>query len=307
MKPKAIFFVFLCTLSIYASAQSPITIKDGTTRHGPEKGSLIIIGGGGSAPDIWSKFTELAGGKEKAKIVVVTTAGDNPSDTRLVEGIKRATGITQVTALHTTDVNEANSKSFTAVLDEATGVFFGGGRQFRVADAYLNTLTHQAFWGVLERGGVIAGSSAGASIQGSILWRGDSKGPHILLGDHSQGLGFLKNAAIDQHLLRFNRQFDLLELVSWSPSTIGIGIDEATAVLVQKDVIEVLGVSYVAIYDYATITGSGERKESDDNRNSHSLAGYVVSQIPNTPFFFLSKGQKYDLKERKVIEYQRTR
>lgn len=84
-------------------------------------------------------------------------------------------------------------------------------------------------------------------------------------------------------------------------------MDEATAVLVQKDTVEVLGASYVAIYDYATITGSGERKESDDNRNSHSLAGYVVSQIPNTPFFFLSKGQKYDLKERKVIKYQRIR
>jgi cyanophycinase len=305
MKRNSIFFVLLCALSIYSSAQSPITVKDGATRHGPEKGSLIIIGGGGSAPDIWGKFTELAGGKEKAKIVVVTTASDNPSDTRLVEVVKRETGIAHVTALHTTDVNEANSKTFTAALDEATGVFFGGGRQFRIADAYLNTLTHKAFWGVLERGGVIAGSSAGASIQGSILWRGDSKGPHILLGDHSQGLGFLKNAAIDQHLLRFNRQFDLLELIKWSPSTIGIGIDEATAVLVQKDVIEVLGVSYVAIYDYNTITGNGERKESDDNRNSHSLAGYVVSQIPNTPFFFLSRGQKYDLKERKVIDYQR--
>lgn len=297
----------MCALSVHGSAQSPVTIKDGTTRHGPEKGSLIIIGGGGSAPDIWSKFTELAGGKENAKIVVVTTASDNPSDTRLVETVKRETGITHVTSLHTTDVNEANSKAFTAALDEATGVFFGGGRQFRIADAYLNTLTHKAFWGVLERGGVIAGSSAGASIQGSILWRGDSKGPHILLGDHSQGLGFLKNAAIDQHLLRFNRQFDLAELIRWSPSTIGIGIDEATAVLVQKDLVEVLGNSYVAIYDYATITGNGERKESDDNRNSHSLAGYVVSQIPNTPFFFLSRGQKYDLKERKVIEYQRIR
>ncbi|MDR3188491.1 MAG: hypothetical protein LBT94_04815 [Prevotellaceae bacterium] len=130
MKRKVSFFVFLCAVNI-GFAQSPVTIKDGTTRHGPEKGALIIIGGGGSAPDIWSKFTELAGGKEKAKIVVVTTASDNPSDTRLVETIKRETGIAHVTALHTTDVNEANSKSFVSMLDEATGVFFGGGRQFR--------------------------------------------------------------------------------------------------------------------------------------------------------------------------------
>jgi cyanophycinase len=165
VKRKYIYFVLL-SMSLWATAQPPVTIKEGTTRHGPEKGSLIIIGGGGLAPDIWSKFIELAGGKEKAKIVVVTTASDNPSDTRLVETVKRETGATQVTALHTTDVNVANSKEFAAILDGATGVFFGGGRQFRIADAYLNTLTHQAFWDVLERGGVIAGSSAGASIQG---------------------------------------------------------------------------------------------------------------------------------------------
>jgi cyanophycinase len=154
---------------------------------------------------------------------------------------------------------------------------------------------------VLERGGVIAGSSAGASIQGSILWRGDSQGPHILIGDHSQGLGFLKNSAIDQHLLSYNRQFDLLELITSSPSIIGLGIDEATAALIQKDTLEVLGRSYVAVYDYDTIHGRGERKEKDDNNNTYSIAGYVVSPIPNSTFFFLKKGQKYDLNERKVI------
>jgi len=303
MKKKSLFIIILIAISSWASAQSPVTIKAGTTRHGPEKGSLLIIGGGGSTPDIWEKFIELAGGKDKANIVVVTTASGEPAALKntLVEQVKTQTGAKNVTLLHTTDVNEANSEKFTAAINKATGVFFGGGRQWRIADSYLNTLTHKAFWGVLERGGVIAGSSAGASIQGSVLWRGDTKGAHILIGDHPQGLGFLKDAAIDQHLLHYNRQFDLLELIKSSPSLIGIGIDEATAVLIQKDSLEVLGKSYVAIYDYETIHGRGERKDSDDNQNTNSRAGYVVSPIPNVPFFFLIKGQRYDLKTRKII------
>jgi cyanophycinase len=299
------FFSLITLLGtvLIGSAQSPIAIKPGATRHGPEKGSLLIIGGGGSTPEIWAKFIELAGGRDKAKIVVVTTASGEPGalSTTLADQVKAQTGAKNVVQIHTTSSTVANSDSFVAKLKDATGIFFGGGRQWRIADAYLNTRTHKAFWDVLERGGVIAGSSAGASIQASVLWRGDSKGAHILIGDHPQGLGFLKDAAIDQHLLHYNRQFDLLELIKSSPSIIGIGIEEATAVLIQKDSLQVIGKSYVAIYDYETIHGRGERKESDDNENTNSRAGYVVSPIPNNPFFFLRDGQKYDLKARKIL------
>lgn len=252
------------------------------TVHGPEKGSLLIIGGNvGSTASIWNKFTELAGGKEKAHIVVVTAAsGDSAAyDTADVNTVRRQTGIADVVLLHTHDLKTANSEAFIAPLKRATGVYFVGGRQWRIADCYLNTLTHQAFFDVLKRGGVIAGSSAGASIQGSFLWRGDTKGAEILIGDHTQGLGFLKNSAIDQHLLRRNRQFDLVNLIEKAPQLIGIGLDEATAVLVQRDTLEVLGKSYVAIYDRGNM-------------------------VPG-PFFFLSEGQRYDLKQRKVIRMPR--
>lgn len=78
------------------------------------------------------------------------------------------------------------------------GVWFNGGRQWHLADSYLNTKTHEAFWDVLQRGGVIGGSSAGATIQGSYLARGDTSGNTIMMGDHTEGLGFLKNTAIGQ-------------------------------------------------------------------------------------------------------------
>jgi len=293
---KQIILAFLLLASVFsaARAQTPITIDKSTTRHGPEKGSLIIIGGNvGSQRDVWEKFTELAGGKEKARIVVVTngTPGSPEAIQRFVDTVKKQTGISHVVALNAKSLSEANSEAFIAPLKEATGVYFEGGRQWRIADAYLNTLTHQAFQDVLKRGGVIAGSSAGASIQGSFLWRGDTKDNSVLIGDHTQGLGFLKNSVVDQHLLKRNREFDLVNLIKEAPELIGIGLDEATAIVVQGDTLQVIGKSYVAIYDYNTIEAS-EQEQPDGKRSYTTSSG---------PFFFLSKGQQYDLKNRKVI------
>jgi len=278
-----IFAIFMVISMIgYTSfAQTPIQINTkSTTRHGPEKGSLLIIGGNvGNTPSIWNKFVELAGGKNNAHIVVVSAAiGDSAAyDQKDVELVKKITGIKDVVLLHTKNLAEANSEKFIAPLKRATGVYFLGGRQWRIADSYLNTLTQQAFFEVLDRGGVIAGSSAGASIQGSFLWRGDTKGPDILVGDHLQGLGFLKDAAIDQHLFVRNRQFDLVDFIKTSPQLIGIGLDEATAVWIQKDNLEVIGKSYVAIYDYDAIIKK------------------------NVPFYLLRSGDKYDLKNRILL------
>ncbi|MDB5000225.1 MAG: peptidase dipeptidase [Mucilaginibacter sp.] len=276
--------------------QSPITVKSSSTKHGPEKGSLIIIGGNaGSQRDIWDKFTELAGGKDKAAIVVVTTAsGDSAAfDKKDVDEVRKQTGIKNVTLLHTSDLKEANTEKFIAPIKNATGVYFVGGRQWRIADSYLNTLTHQAFIDLLNRGGVIAGSSAGASILGSFLWRGDTKGAQIEVGDHTQGLGFLKNSAIDQHLLVRNREFALVDFIKKAPQLIGIGLNEATAVVVQRDTLQVIGKSFVAIYDYNTIINNGEK---------HVVNGREDYTASNGPFFFLSEGQRYDLAKRQVIK-----
>jgi len=296
---KRLILTAIITIIGYAAvvAQvSPITVKKSTTRHGPEKGSLIIIGGGGSTPAIWSKFLELAGGKDKAKIVVVTTAsGDSAEFSQgTVRSVKKSTGVENVTLLHTGDLEVANSDKFVEAINRATAVFFDGGRQWRPAQSYLNTRAHQAFIDLLDRGGVIAGSSAGASIQGSFLWRGDTEGAHILVGDHTQGLGFLKNSAIDQHLLTRNREFDLVDFIKQAPEIIGIGLEQATGILVQKDTLEVIGKSYVLIYDYNTIIGNGVKHVVNDKEVFTASSG---------PFFFLSEGQKYDLKNRRVIEH----
>lgn len=197
-------------------------------------------------------------------------------------------GFKNVTVLHTRDRDEANSETFIAPIKKASGVWFWGGRQWRHADSYLNTKTHEAFNELLERGGVIAGSSAGATIQGSYLARGDTKENTVMMGDHEEGMGFLSNVAIDQHLLARNRQFDMFEILDNRPELLGIGLDENTGIVVTRNEFEVIGESYVVIYD-----GTRWSEERD-----------TVYQLPNgsREFYMLKAGNRYDLKNRVVIQ-----
>jgi cyanophycinase len=225
---------------------------------GPREGSLVIVGGGLRDQGILERFIDLAGGPE-APIVVIPTGGTNDRYDEYWPGLKqfREAGAKKLTVLHTRDRDVANSDEFVAALKEARGVWFGGGRQWRLADSYLGTKVHEELWALLERGGVIGGSSAGATIQGSYLARGDTKTNTIMIGDHEEGLGFLKDVAIDQHLLRRNRHFDLIEIVEARPELLGIGIDENTAIIVRGDNFEVVGAGYVAIYDHDRSLDSG--------------------------------------------------
>ena len=273
MKRGLLLILAALFASLTLSAQRPTAVKS-STAHGPEKGSLIVIGGGTVTPEIWDRFVELAGGKD-AQIVVITNASGEEDDyhtTALVELRNRLNYSFSVTRMHLKDIAEANDPEKIAPLKTASGIFFTGGRQWRISEVYLNTLAHQEMWNLLQRGGVIAGSSAGASIQGSFLWRGDTLGPNILIGDHTQGLGFMKRTAIDQHILVRNRQHDLQNFIKAAPDYIGIGIDESTAIEVHGDTFTVIGKSYVAIH----------HKGLED-------------------FIFLRPGQQYDLKGLQII------
>ena len=245
---------------------------------GPSKGALVIVGGAMHDPAIVKRFLDLAGGPD-SPIVVIPTAGGGDDYDQNWSGLQqfKEAGATRLTVLHTNDRTRADSEEFVRPIREARGVFFTGGRQWRLADAYLKTLTHRALNELLEKGGVIGGSSAGASIQGSFLVRGDTKGAETMIGDHVEGLGFMRNVGIDQHLLKRNRQFDLLELVGKYPQLLGIGIDEDTAIVVQGDEFDVIGQSYVVIYD-----------------NQRVLA-------PAGKFYFLAAGDRYDLKKREAF------
>jgi cyanophycinase len=228
-------------LAVPASAQTVV---------GPPKGSLVVVGGGIRDLNILRKFIELAGGPD-ASIVVIPTAGGAQEYGQDWPGLQifRDAGAKQLTVLHTVDPKVADTEAFVAPLKTARGVFFWEGRQWRITDAYLNTLTHREVQAVLDRGGVVGGSSAGASAQGSFLMRGDTKSSDIIIGDHTQGLGFLRNVGIDQHVLIRNREWDMLEVLKTYPNLLGLALDENTAIVVHQDEFEVIGQSYVLIYD----------------------------------------------------------
>jgi cyanophycinase len=192
-------------------------------------------------------------------------------------------GATSLTVLHTRDHKVADSESFVAPLRSARGVWFPGGRQWRLADSYLGTRTERELRAVLDRGGVIGGTSAGATIQGSYLARGDTRNNTIMMGDHEVGFGYLRNVAIDQHLLRRNRQFDLIPVIEKHPQLLGIGIDESTAIVVRGDTAEVIGPSYVAVFDNHRIMGPGGRfyfLQNGDRLNLNTREPSRRSAIP---------------------------
>jgi cyanophycinase len=255
--------------------------------RGPEKGTLVIVGGGRLSDDIVNRFIDLAGGLEARIVVIPTASGAEKYDERSGAFLKRR-GAKNVSVLHTKDPKVADTEAFIAPLNDADAVWFGGGRQWRLVDAYAGTKTERAFWGILNRGGVIGGSSAGATIQGSFLARGDTKNNQIMMGDHQKGFGFMRNVAIDQHVIARNRQFDMFDILKKKPGLLGLSIDENTAIVVKGSTFEVLGSSYVLVYD----------------KTFWSREGTKLKTIPPTDmrFYFLRNGDKYDLAKRAVMK-----
>jgi cyanophycinase len=257
------------------------------TLIGPSEGALVIVGGAMRDSTITLKFIELAGGMNAPIVVIPTASGQEDPDIERVTNFLMRLGATNVRMVHTTDPDIADTEEFVKPIREARGVWFGGGRQWRIVDAYGGTRAETEFREVLERGGVIGGSSAGATIQGTYLARGDTKTNTIMMGDHERGFDYLKKSAIDQHLLKRNRQFDMIEIIESHPDLLGIGLDENTAIVVQGNILEVIGQSYVAIFDH----NLWEENSTDETEPVLENGG---------KFFLLAPGDKYDLYHRKA-------
>jgi cyanophycinase len=215
-----------------------------------KSGALVIVGGGGLPPPVTRKFIELAGGPE-ALIVVLPTAGPDPlpPDDRLTGLFTRA-GARNVRVLRARALKDVEDPKNLELLKKAGGVWFGGGRQWRFVDAYEGTKAEALFRDVLRRGGVIGGSSAGASIQAEYLVRGSPLGNFEMMCEgYERGLGFLSGVAVDQHFSQRNRFADMTAVMKAHPQLLGIGIDEATALVVRGHVAEVIGRNKVQFYD----------------------------------------------------------
>ncbi|TVS04178.1 MAG: cyanophycinase [Phycisphaerales bacterium] len=193
-------------------------------------GSLVIAGGSGLGDEIFGAFRELAG-FGPASVVVIPTASDRADredyDQTLVRQW-RARGFEWVTVLHTRNREVADTEAFASAIARADAVWFGGGQQSRLAQSYLGTKVEAELHKLLERGGVIGGSSAGAAIQSSVMITGGN--PEARVGE---GIDLLRGCVVDQHFSERNRQPRLRGVIEARPGLLGIGIDERTALVVR--------------------------------------------------------------------------
>ena len=208
------------------------------------RGSLVIAGGGSLPPEVIDHFISKAGGDE-ARLVIIPTASARADDPALAEELLaawKARPHASLQLLHTRNREEADSEKFVKPLMEATGAWLMGGQQQRIADAYVGTRFEKELLGLLDRGGIIGGSSAGAAIQ-SKLMIASGKTEAVI----STGFDLLPGTVIDQHFSQRDRIGRLKGVVDKYPGQLGLGIDESTALLVQGRLLRVVGEGSVTL------------------------------------------------------------
>ncbi|MBC7893937.1 MAG: cyanophycinase [Cytophagaceae bacterium] len=228
-------------------------------------GTLFMVGGGPQPDSLVREFIQLAGGAGRARIVVFAMA----SQAGLTGGQEKAEQLNGFGArarnVYVTH-DQADTDSVAALLADATGIWFGGGDQTRLADALLGTKTAAAIHARYRTGAVIGGTSAGAAIMSTPMITGDERrrGGDRYPADSdavfitidrdnvatARGLGLVTTAIVDQHFIRRKRENRLLSLVLEGPVRLGVGIDESTALIVEPNGRwRTTGASSVVIFD----------------------------------------------------------
>lgn len=305
-----------------ATTQPPPLTEEQMTSAGPPSGSLVVAGGSiVTQSAIYDEFAALALGTDKKSdyIVFVPTANGGPFETpeqieAAISGLEANTGWNVRALVHTYDPEVANTPEFTEEIDKATGVWFGGGRQWRIADAYLGTLAQSAFERVLERGGVIGGSSAGAAFQGDLMVRGN-RVPNdlsILLDpDHIEGFGYATGVGFDPHHIPRGRLDDDVELSLMFPAHLGIGLDENTAVVITGNEMRVVSPAGTGC-DAERSAGGGYVVVVDntlwEEEGAPLYCGSGRTRVIGRPrlamggkSFILMDGDVYDLRTREIL------
>lgn len=277
----AMLLVLLVVFAFIAALKHSSTTHTATTDL--QKGWLIIHGGGLLTNEVEKRFVALAGGPNAEFVVIPTAAADENIDLEQIRlRASKGFGGRSVTVLHTRDRKRANSADFVEPLRHATGVWIDGGRQWRLVDAYLGTAVEREIKALLARGGVVAGGSAGATIQGSFLVRGapgtlsnpDGDNTIMMAPGYTTGFGLLPDSAIDQHINTRGREADLHQVISGHPDLLGIGLSEGSAIVVHGDSFFVVD-GQVAIHDGKEHAG--------------------------LPYYFLHPGQAFDWKTRAAV------
>ena len=263
------------------------------------RGRLVAIGGGeiseGDAP-LLREFVKLAHGAG-ARIVVMTIATDDPqaAASQYKNAFKRL-GVDDVKAVDVSARSDVSIPESLEAIENATGLFFTGGDQLHITSmlggSEMQAVMHRRY----ERGLVIGGSSAGAAMMSNsmIIGGGGDDNPKVGAAEIGPGMDLIIGAIIDTHFSQRGRYGRLLTAVAHYPQDLGIGIDEETAMIVNKNEFEVAGKGAVTIIDGGTMTYTSLPYAEDGD----GLSLYGVS------VHVLAAGAKFDLSNRRPVEVE---
>src|SRR5919107_2225935 len=210
------------------------------------KGCLIIIGGGEDRDPKGDRtiLREVAKHVRGGKLVLATVASHRPAG--YFEEYERAfadLGLGELVELYVEERSQASDRDKLSVLDDAAGIFFSGGDQLRITSQIGDTGIEAKVRALYERGGVVAGTSAGASVMSdTMVIKGTSKITHRIGDLHmAPGMGLIRDVIIDQHFAERGRFGRLIGAVAHNPRILGLGIDENTAAVVEGGCFRVIG------------------------------------------------------------------
>lgn len=233
---RSLSLLLAIMLSLFSAAAA--VAGDSPAEGENEPGNLMILGGGKIAPEARDRFFQLAGGKA-ARIVLIPTASEEVDRPEFMERFLapwKQYAPESLIILHADDRRTADKLDFVRPLQQATGVWIGGGVQTRLTSRYLHTRVEAELRGVRSRGGVLAGTSAGAAIMTRAMIADGMKRPVM-----AEGFDFFRGAIVDQHFAQRYRMTRLSSAVRMNPHRFGVGIDEETGLLVSGDKGTVIG------------------------------------------------------------------
>jgi cyanophycinase len=251
-------------------------------------GRLVIVGGGEDRTGdsvILRRFVELAGDAD-ARIVVICTATTEPDELGAVyKTAFAAFGVSDVTVLPVASREEANDADVVATMERASGIYFTGGDQMRIASIFGGTNADTALHARFHDGVVIGGTSAGAAMMSTTMILGGSDTvPSVGRIRTGAGLGLVSGVTIDMHFAERGRLSRLLAVTGMFPHELGLGIDEDTAALVDGDHFEVIGSGAVTVVDAGEVTSL--RIPTGDG--PMAMTGVLLHVLPSGYSFDLS-------------------
>lgn len=258
----------------------------------PERGVLIAIGGHEDKEGERGILKEVARRMDGGVLVLATVASHQPDG--YFEAYEQAfgdLGVSELRELYLQDRNEASDPDKLALFEGAAGVFFTGGDQLRISSQIGDTPVESRVRDLLNRGGLIAGTSAGASMMSeTMLVRGSNQESYRIGDLHmAPGLGLVRDMIIDQHFAERGRIGRLLGAVAHNPRVLGVGIDEDTAAIMERGRLSVIGSGAVYVVDGAEVSHSNIAEGS----NQQALSMHDVK------LHVLSAGDGFDLRRRR--------